>query len=85
MESEASDTLTLHQRGEDGRYDKRLSSLKVTSRKDLFFPPHIYGQLTKHSEGFNVLLEHGSIEKYIQVSKKIVITCNFQKYCFLIF
>ncbi|KAK4875147.1 hypothetical protein RN001_011569 [Aquatica leii] len=66
VENEASNTLTLHQRGEDGRYDKRLSSLKVTSRKDLFLAPHIYGQLVKHTEGYNILLEHGSIDRYIQ-------------------
>ncbi|KAF5269709.1 hypothetical protein FQA39_LY08632 [Lamprigera yunnana] len=66
VENETSDTLTLHQRGEDGRYDKRLSSLKVSSRKDLFLPPHIYGQLVKHSEGFNILTEYGSFEKYVQ-------------------
>uniref|UniRef100_A0A1Y1M3X9 Rapamycin-insensitive companion of mTOR n=1 Tax=Photinus pyralis TaxID=7054 RepID=A0A1Y1M3X9_PHOPY len=66
VENEISDTLTLHQRGEDGRYDKRLSSLKVTSRKDLFLPPHIYGQLTRHAEGFAILLECGSVDKYVQ-------------------
>ncbi|KAK5644405.1 hypothetical protein RI129_005705 [Pyrocoelia pectoralis] len=66
VENEISDTLTLHQRGEDGRYDKRLSSLKVTSRKDLFLPPHIYGQLARHAEGFSMLLEYGSVVKYVQ-------------------
>lgn len=68
VEGEISDTLTLHQRGEDGRYDKRSSSSRSTTRKEIFLPPHIYGQLAKHEEGFQLLLDHGSIDKFIQVS-----------------
>ncbi|XP_017771831.1 PREDICTED: rapamycin-insensitive companion of mTOR isoform X1 [Nicrophorus vespilloides] len=61
IEGEIADALTLHQRGEDGRYDKRSSLLRSISKKDLFLPPHIYGQLAKHSEGFQVLCDHGSL------------------------
>lgn len=67
MEGEISDALTLHQRGEDGRYDKRTSSTKATARKDLFLPPHLYGQLSKFEEGLQMLLEYGEIDKMLQV------------------
>ncbi|KAI4461162.1 cytosolic regulator pianissimo [Holotrichia oblita] len=66
VEGEISDALTLHQRGEDGRYDKRSSSIRSTTRKEIFLPPHIYGQLSKHEEGFQMLLDHGSIDKFLQ-------------------
>lgn len=67
MEGEISDTLTLHQRGEDGRYDKRISSSKSVARKDLFILPHLYGQLSKHEEGLKCLIECGSIDRLIYV------------------
>ncbi|KAK9696755.1 Rapamycin-insensitive companion of mTOR, middle domain [Popillia japonica] len=66
VEGEISDALTLHQRGEDGRYDKRSSSIRSTTRKEIFLPPHIYGQLSKHEEGFQMLLDNGSIDKFLQ-------------------
>ncbi|KRT81894.1 hypothetical protein AMK59_5583, partial [Oryctes borbonicus] len=66
VEGEISDALTLHQRGEDGRYDKRSSSSRSTTRKEIFLPPHIYGQLSKHEEGFQMLLDHGSIDRFLQ-------------------
>lgn len=68
IEGDTADVLTLHQRGEDGRYDKRTSSIRAASRKDLFLPPHLYGQLSKHSAGFQMLLNNGSLDIYIGVS-----------------
>lgn len=67
VEGEISDALTLHQRGEDGRYDKRTSNMKSIAHKDLFLPPHLYGQLAHHEDGLANLIEFGSIEKQIQV------------------
>lgn len=74
VEGDTSDVLTLHQRGEDGRYDKRTSSAKAV-RKELFLPPHIYGQLVKHTNGFRMLLEHGSVDTYIHVSHILLYLC----------
>lgn len=67
VEGDTSDVLTLHQRGEDGRYDKRSSSVRAATRKDLFLPPHIYGQLSKNPTGFQILLDHGSVHLFIHV------------------
>lgn len=38
----------------------------MKERKDVFLPSHIYGQLTKHSTGYKMLIKHGSIDKMIQ-------------------
>ncbi|KAG5892421.1 hypothetical protein JTB14_003357 [Gonioctena quinquepunctata] len=67
VEGDISDALTLHQRNEDGKYDKRSSSLRNTNRRDVFLPPHIYGQLSQHALGFKLLIEQGQTEKMIEV------------------
>lgn len=70
IEGDTADVLTLHQRGEDGRYDKRTSSVRTASRKDLFLPPHLYGQLSRHQSGVQMLLDHSSLETHIGVREK---------------
>lgn len=70
IEGDTADVLTLHQRGEDGRYDKRTSSVRAANRKDLFLPPHLYGQLSRHPTGFQMLVDHGSLDRYIGVSER---------------
>jgi rapamycin-insensitive companion of mTOR len=66
VEGETSDVLTLHQRDEDGKYDKRVSAIRATNRKDTFLPPHLYGQLARQTDGFLMLVHHGSLETMIQ-------------------
>ncbi|KAJ3642860.1 hypothetical protein Zmor_025609 [Zophobas morio] len=66
VEGETSDVLTLHQRDEDGKYDKRTSAIRMISRKDFFLPPHLYGQLARHTDGFLMLIHHGSLEAMLQ-------------------
>lgn len=66
VEGETSDVLTLHQRDEDGKYDKRTSGIKTNSRRDFFLPAHLYGQLGRHTEGFLMLVHHGSLEVMLQ-------------------
>lgn len=71
IEGDTADVLTLHQRGEDGRYDKRTSSVRAANRKDLFLPPHLYGQLSKHPTGYQMLVDNGSLDTYIGVNVQI--------------
>ncbi|XP_056646449.1 rapamycin-insensitive companion of mTOR [Diorhabda sublineata] len=70
VEGDISDTLTLHQRNDDGKYDKRSGSLRNTSRRDVFLPPHLYGQLVQHVQGFDFLISHGKTTHLIEVIKK---------------
>ncbi|XP_030749931.1 rapamycin-insensitive companion of mTOR [Sitophilus oryzae] len=72
VEGDISDSLTLHQRNEDGKYDRRVSGAtgSRTNRKDIFLPPHLYGQLNEHSEGFQLLIATGSINSMIELIQK---------------
>ncbi|CAG9817290.1 unnamed protein product [Phaedon cochleariae] len=74
VEGDISDALTLHQRNEDGRYDKRASSLRNANKRDVFLPPHLYGQLSQHARGFEVLIDQERVEKIVDVIKKA--RCN---------
>lgn len=65
MESELLDSLTLHQRSEYGRYDRRHSSVRAganVTRRDVFVLPHLYGQLVQHAHGRATLVHSGTLE-----------------------
>lgn len=66
LEGETSDVLTLHQRDEDGRYDKRTSGIRTVCKKDMYLPPHLYGQLARHTDGFLMLVRYGTLEAMLQ-------------------
>lgn len=59
VEAEILDSLTLHQRSEDGRYDRRHSSQARWPgvKRDIYIPPHLYGQLAQHEQGYSALVE----------------------------
>ncbi|CAH1957732.1 unnamed protein product [Acanthoscelides obtectus] len=78
VETDLSDALTLHQRNEEGRYDKRVSNLRSSSKRDVFLPPHIYGQLNQHIEGYELLICCGRTEKMIEVIKSAKCTTDEQ-------
>ncbi|CAH0555004.1 unnamed protein product [Brassicogethes aeneus] len=66
-EGDIADALTLHQRGLDGKYDKRTSSIRSMNQKEVFLPPHLYGQLNQQKEGLQVLLEQGNCKNMIKI------------------
>ena len=66
VEGDLHDSLTLHQRNDDGRYSRRNSNVRPRL-KDLFVPPHLYGQLAQHSAGINILTSHGHLTELTQV------------------
>ncbi|XP_076265709.1 rapamycin-insensitive companion of Tor isoform X2 [Rhynchophorus ferrugineus] len=73
VEGEISDSLTLHQRNEDGKYDKRVSSAfgaRNSGKKDVFLPQHLYGQLNGHEEGFKLLTNNGAINTFVELVQK---------------
>ncbi|CAG2069414.1 unnamed protein product, partial [Timema podura] len=65
VEGDIHDSFTLHQRGEDGRYSRRITNAKHSIR-DVFVPPHLYGQLVQHDKGFQLLLKEGKLENIFQ-------------------
>ncbi|XP_065214421.1 rapamycin-insensitive companion of mTOR isoform X2 [Planococcus citri] len=66
VEGELHDAMSQYQRGDDGRYRQRITDSKAVL-KDVFVPPHLYGQLVQHSQGFNLLIKQEIIPKMIQV------------------
>lgn len=66
VEGELHDALSQYQRGDDGRYRKRITGGKA-KLKDVIVPPHLYGQLVQHSPGFTLLLKQENVRKLIEV------------------
>lgn len=66
VEGELHDAMSQYQRGDDGRYRKRITGNKAVL-KDVMVPPHLYGQLVQHLQGFNLLLKQESFHKMMQV------------------
>ncbi|KAJ9598512.1 hypothetical protein L9F63_010802, partial [Diploptera punctata] len=65
VEGEIHNSLTLHQRDEDGRYSRHISNMKPLVR-DVFIPPHLYGQLVQHEQGFKLLIKEGKLQTLFQ-------------------
>lgn len=79
MEGELADGLTLVERNEDGRYSSRLSNAKRVPG-EVYVPPHLYGQLARHSLGLSTLLADDNIPRLIQVSFTFFISNGFLYY-----
>lgn len=67
VEGELHDAMSQYQRGDDGRYRQRITGNKAVL-KDVVVPPHLYGQLVQHWQGFTLLLKQECVHKMIQVS-----------------
>lgn len=76
VEEELHDSLTLHQRNEDGHYNRRISSSKTVFRKHIFVPPHLYGQLVQYTKGFNMLVEMGNLNLLFKCIEKSACGCE---------
>ncbi|XP_019772703.2 rapamycin-insensitive companion of mTOR [Dendroctonus ponderosae] len=72
IEGEISDSLTLHQKSEDGRYERVVSNVGTRGnyRRDIFLPPHLYGQLNQHHDGFQMLTASGSVTRLVELIHK---------------
>ncbi|KAG7156669.1 rapamycin-insensitive companion of mTOR-like [Homarus americanus] len=67
MQTAVNDSVTQHQRGEDGAYGRRTGSKHVVH--DVFLLPHLYGSLTQHKEGFSILMQHDAVRNMVQIIK----------------
>ena len=65
IQTAIADSLTQHQRGEDGLYGRRSGSKHMVH--DVFLLPHLYGSLTLHKEGFITLTRHENVRALIKV------------------
>ncbi|XP_074598789.1 rapamycin-insensitive companion of Tor [Brevipalpus obovatus] len=55
VEDLLNEAFTTHQRGENGTYGRR-SDKKGEDRKTVFVPAHLYGELVKQEEGYNLVV-----------------------------
>ncbi|XP_069163639.1 rapamycin-insensitive companion of mTOR-like isoform X1 [Procambarus clarkii] len=67
MQTAVADSVTQHQRGEDGAYGRRTGSKHIVH--DVFLLPHLYGSLTQHKEGFCILMQHDAVRNMVQIVK----------------
>ncbi|CAL1276055.1 unnamed protein product [Larinioides sclopetarius] len=58
VEDMLNEAFTHHRRGIEGTYGRRSSDVSHSVR-NVYLPPHMYGQLVQHAEGVNVLLDNG--------------------------
>ncbi|XP_050686343.1 rapamycin-insensitive companion of mTOR-like isoform X3 [Eriocheir sinensis] len=72
MQLAIADSITQHQRGEDGTYGRRTGSKHVVH--DVFLMPHLYGSLTQHRDGFAALMQHEAVKTMVQVVKTGAVT-----------
>ena len=66
VEDLLNETLSCHQRSEDGTYGRR-SDKKINSKKTAFTPPHLYGELAKHQEGLELLIQEKLLDSMFQI------------------
>lgn len=55
VEDVLNNSMTYHQKGEDGKYGRRIDRINPIN-KNSYLPPHLYGQLALHSGGVEILL-----------------------------
>ncbi|XP_067137023.1 rapamycin-insensitive companion of mTOR isoform X2 [Centruroides vittatus] len=68
VEEYLNEALTCHHKGEDGTYGRRSSNV----RREIctaFVPPHMYGQLVRHKEGFELLLNEDCLSPLYDIIK----------------
>ncbi|XP_023229474.1 rapamycin-insensitive companion of mTOR-like [Centruroides sculpturatus] len=68
VEEYLNEALTCHHKGEDGTYGRRSSNV----RREIctaFIPPHMYGQLVRHKEGLELLLNEDCLSPLYDIIK----------------
>ncbi|XP_057305998.1 rapamycin-insensitive companion of mTOR-like isoform X2 [Hydractinia symbiolongicarpus] len=67
IELEIAESLSLYERhGTDGGYIRRSNS-KFVQRKDVYVLPHLYGELSKHRQGIQLIQEQNLLSNAINV------------------
>lgn len=61
VEDVLNNSLTYHQKGEDGKYGRRIDRINPLT-KNSYLPPHLYGQLALHQEGTEIILSRKLME-----------------------
>lgn len=67
LESLLNDGFSHHQLNEEGGYGRR--SHDAHALRDVFVPPHLYGQLASSAEGIDILTKESELDKLVNVIK----------------
>jgi len=54
VEDVLNNSLTYHQKSDDGKYGRRVNKINLIS-KNSHLPPHLYGQLALHADGAEII------------------------------
>lgn len=66
VEDVLNNSLTYHQKGEDGKYGRRIDKINPMN-KNSFLPPHLYGQLALHPDGIEILLSRKLLKPVYEI------------------
>uniref|UniRef100_A0A6G1S4P4 Rapamycin-insensitive companion of mTOR n=1 Tax=Aceria tosichella TaxID=561515 RepID=A0A6G1S4P4_9ACAR len=66
VEDVLNNTLTYHQKGEDGKYGRRIDRINLLT-KNSHIPPHLYGQLALHLDGVDILQTRKLLEPHYEM------------------
>ncbi|XP_015123532.1 rapamycin-insensitive companion of mTOR [Diachasma alloeum] len=72
IEGEIHDSFTRRQRGENGSYLRRQSSMLVLPR-DVFIPPHLLGQLVQHELGMQLLTRRNVVQRLARTVQRFIL------------
>lgn len=66
VEDVLNNTLTYHQKGDDGKYGRRIDRINLLT-KNSHIPPHLYGQLALHLDGVDILQTRKLLEPHYEM------------------
>jgi hypothetical protein len=66
VEGVLNNALTYHQKGDDGKYGRRINRINLLT-KNSHIPPHLYGQLALHMDGVEILQTRKLLEPHYEV------------------
>lgn len=69
VEDVLNNSLTYHQKGEDGKYGRRIDRINPMT-KNSYLPPHLYGQLALNPEGIDIILSRKLMDPVYDIIKK---------------
>lgn len=68
VEDVLNNSLTYHQKGEDGKYGRRIDRINPMT-KNSYLPPHLYGQLALNPEGIEIILSRKLMDPIYDIIK----------------
>lgn len=66
VEDVLNDSLTYHQKGDDGKYGRRIDRINPMA-KNSYLPDHLYGQLALNSEGIEIISSRNLLEPVYEI------------------